>query len=76
MKRALRFATLMGVLGFTAWIGSDKPAFAIQYCDYQNGTPCYTQGANQDCLFFDGSLGNCICTKNFGSTGYSWTCTI
>jgi hypothetical protein len=76
MKRALRYAALMGVLGFAAWVGSDKPAFAIQYCEYQNGTPCYTPRATQACLFFDGSEGSCFCGKDFASGTYRWTCTV
>ena len=77
MKRALRFGLLMGALGFAAWVGSDKPAFAIQYCEFQNGTPCYVPRATEDCLYWDNTLGGCFCGRDCNSpSGYSWVCTI
>jgi hypothetical protein len=76
MKRALRFGTLMAVLVFTAWAGSDKPAFAIEYCEYQHGTPCYVPKASVECINSDGSIGGCFCAKDLTTGGYSWVCTL
>ncbi len=77
MKKALRFAALLGILGLTVWSAGDRPAWALEYCSDVHGTPCSPHRSERPCLNDDESLGGCICAVTIPPSGATyWVCTL
>lgn len=77
MKKALRFAALLGILGLTVWSAGDRPAWALESCGSVHGTPCSPPRSERSCLDSDGSTGSCICAQTIPPSGATyWVCTL
>jgi hypothetical protein len=69
MKKLLRLATLLGIMGAASWGDANRPAFADAPCDLLNGTSCSPAGAKTTCTTSDGFASSCTCTR-----ALQWRC--
>ena len=76
MKKALRFAALLGILGLTVWSADERPAWATVTCEGTHGTPCSPRGAAIPCTYPDGGPGSCHCAALPPSAGSYWICSL
>jgi len=69
MKRVSLFASLVGALVLSLWLGNARPVAAAPVCDELDGNECFQEGQHLACIWANGwGWGSCSCT--FGT----WRC--
>ncbi len=69
MKKSLRMAALVGIIGLTSWLTSNTRVQADQLCQLVGGRPCNV-GSHTTCHDSDGSPGLCSCPSG------TWVCAV
>jgi hypothetical protein len=71
MKRLLKLAALLGIVGAASWVGASRPAFAYFSCETLHGGNCMPPGAKTNCTSSDGYPSTCTCSI---APPYRWHC--
>jgi hypothetical protein len=61
MRKTLRLAALIGIVGSTVWLPNVHALNFNKYCDYKQGMPCRFIGPSTSCQWMDGQQGYCGC---------------
>lgn len=74
MKKALRFAALVGILAVTSWLPADKAQAFPTPCEEFNGSNCYPNppGTRTRCYDRYGLMQKCVCTAD--GIWHYWAC--
>jgi hypothetical protein len=63
MKKTLRLAALIGIVGTTFGFSNAQALDPNKYCDYKQGMLCRFVGPSTSCTWMDGQLGYCGCVN-------------